>query len=111
MDSGRLKILAAGGPERSPHYPNVPTIAEAGLPGFAANSWAMVIAPKGTPDAIVQLLNKEITTILRTKEVKEKFEKMGAVIVANSSAEALDLEKREEALYTDLIRKLNIELN
>ena len=111
IDNGQLKLLAVGGPERSPHYPNVPTVAEAGIPGYAANSWGMVIAPKDTPAAIIERLNKEITAILKTEDVREKLDKLGAVVVANSPAEALDLEKREEALYSDLIRKLNIELN
>jgi tripartite-type tricarboxylate transporter receptor subunit TctC len=110
IDGGKLRLLAAGGPERSPQYPDVPTVAEAGIPGFAANSWGLVLAPKGTPQPIVDRLNSEIAAILRDDAVKARLEKMGAVVVANTPAEALATVKAEEALYTKLIRDLKIEL-
>ncbi|MGV3652440.1 MAG: Bug family tripartite tricarboxylate transporter substrate binding protein [Devosia sp.] len=110
IDSGQLKLIAAGGPERSPQYPDVPTVAEAGVPGFAANSWGMVLAPKGTPAEIVDKLNAEINAVLEMPEVQERFETMGATVVANTPAEALAMLETEEALYTDLIRKLDITL-
>lgn len=110
IDGGQLKLLAAGGPERSPQYPDVPTIAEAGLEGFAANSWGMVLAPKGTPADVVEKLNAGINEVLNMDDVKAKFDTMGAVVVANTPAEALTMLESEEKLYTDLIKKLDIKL-
>ncbi|EIM30110.1 Bug family tripartite tricarboxylate transporter substrate binding protein [Microvirga lotononidis] len=110
VDSKQIKMIAAGGPDRSSQYPNVPTVEEAGLKGFAANSWGMVLAPKGTPKAIVDRLNAEIGAILRSDDVKAKFETMGATVVANSPAEAEAMLEREEALYTDLVKRLGISI-
>lgn len=109
IKSGQLKLLAAGGPARSPQHPDVPTVAEAGIEGFAANSWGMVLAPKGTPAEVVERLNKEIVAVLNKPEVKARFETMGAEVVGNSPEEAKKMLESEVTLYTDLVTKLNIE--
>lgn len=110
IQSGQLKMLAAGGPGRSPQYPDIPTVAEQGIDGFAANSWGMVLAPKGTPQEIVDWLNKEIVAVLNKPEVKARFETMGAVVVGNTPAEAKTMLQSEVKLYTDLVSKLKIDV-
>jgi tripartite-type tricarboxylate transporter receptor subunit TctC len=71
MKSGRLIALGVSTAQRSPEMPEVPTIAEAGVPGFEARVWIGLLAPAGTPGEIVGKLNGEITTLMRTDEVKK----------------------------------------
>ena len=71
--SGRLRALAASGGERSALFPDVPTVAESGLPGFASEVWQGILAPAKTPPDIVRLLNSEIARILALPEVKAKL--------------------------------------
>jgi tripartite-type tricarboxylate transporter receptor subunit TctC len=78
VTAGRLRALAITGAKRFPLLPNVPTVAEAGLPEFDAASWNGVLAPAKTPPAIVARLNAEIVKIMGTQEVKERLLEMGA---------------------------------
>jgi tripartite-type tricarboxylate transporter receptor subunit TctC len=84
--SGKLRPLGTGGAKRNPVLPDVPTIAEAGVPGYEAVNWWGVVAPAGTPAAIVEKLHKEITAVQDSEEVKKHFATEGAQIVQMSSA-------------------------
>ncbi|WFE76712.1 tripartite tricarboxylate transporter substrate binding protein [Roseinatronobacter sp. S2] len=114
IDDEQLNLLAAAGSERMNRWPDVPTIAEAGadhgLAEFSAGSWAAVIAPAGTPDDILNMLYEEIAGILEEPEVIERFSSMGAVVAANTPEETAAIFREEEALYTDLIKRLDINL-
>lgn len=77
--AGRLRILATPSGERSPAMPNVPTIAESGLKGFDVQPWFGVVAPAGTPAAVVGRLNVELTKIMHMPDVKDKLSSLGAV--------------------------------
>jgi tripartite-type tricarboxylate transporter receptor subunit TctC len=87
VQSGRLKALAVGTKARLPHLPNVPTVAELGMPGFEAVSWGGVLVPANTPKPVVQKLNAEINRILRMPEVREALAKTGSETVGNSPEE------------------------
>src|SRR5438034_9718683 len=76
--AGKVRALATSGKTRSAVTPNVPTVAEAGVPGYEAVIWLGVIAPKGTPPAIVNRLNAEITKIVSRPEVRGEWGKQGA---------------------------------
>jgi tripartite-type tricarboxylate transporter receptor subunit TctC len=78
IKAGKLRALAVTSAARAPALPDVPTLAESGLPGFEASSWFGVLAPAGTPPAIVAKLNAEIAKWLATPEAKEKLSKQGA---------------------------------
>ncbi len=75
---GKVRALAVTGAKRSTSLPNVPTFAELGVPGLAFNNWFGMFAPAGTPPELVQRLNREINTIVRSAEVIDRFEKLGA---------------------------------
>src|ERR1700680_3832613 len=77
--AGRVKALATTGKVRSSVLPNVPTMAEAGVPGYEAVIWLGVMAPKGTPPEIVRRLNAEITGIVGRPEVRDEWSRQGAV--------------------------------
>jgi tripartite-type tricarboxylate transporter receptor subunit TctC len=78
IKAGKVRALAVTSLTRAPALPDVPTVAEAGLPGFEASSWFGILAPAGTPPAIVARLNAEIAKWLATPEAKEKLSKQGA---------------------------------
>ena len=84
IKAGKLRPLAVTGAQRSPATPEVPTIAEAGYPGFEASAWYGVLAPAGTPKAIVLRLNSEILRALKIPEVKERLENVGFEIVGGT---------------------------
>lgn len=75
--SGRLRALGIGTKERSPLFPELPTIAESGVPGYEANNWNGVVVPAGTPRAVIQLLHREITAVLREPVVVDRMARSG----------------------------------
>lgn len=78
IEAGQVRALATTGPKRSPVLPNVPTATEAGLPGYEATIWLGIMAPAGTPQAIVDQLNTEIAKIITRPDIKEAWAKQGA---------------------------------
>jgi tripartite-type tricarboxylate transporter receptor subunit TctC len=86
VKSGKVRALAVSTPQRSPVVPDLPTVAET-LPGYSAGPWYGVLAPAGTPPAIVMRLNQEIVKILRSPEVKENMSSEGADPIGSSPAE------------------------
>ena len=87
VQAGRVKALGTTGKVRSANLPDVPTLAEAGVPGYEATMWVGVMAPAGTPQAIVDLLNTEINKVLTRPDVKDAWEKQGAVPVSMKPSE------------------------
>jgi tripartite-type tricarboxylate transporter receptor subunit TctC len=85
--NGQLRALGTGGSHRSPVLPEVPTIAEAGLPGYEATNWWGIVAPAGTPPAIVEKLHKEISAVQNSEQTRKQFETEGAEIVQMGAAE------------------------
>jgi tripartite-type tricarboxylate transporter receptor subunit TctC len=73
IDAGKLRALAVSGAQRAPSMPNVPTVAESGLPGFEAGSWYGLLAPAGTPKPIIDRLNKEVLRILQLPDVRKQL--------------------------------------
>ena len=84
VQQGKLNALAVGSARRVASLPNVPTIAESGVPGYEAYSWVGMVAPAHTPREIVARLNREIVEILRLKDVEEKLNQQGAIPVGDS---------------------------
>jgi tripartite-type tricarboxylate transporter receptor subunit TctC len=85
--AGKLKALATSGKTRSAVTPDVPTVAEAGVPGYEATIWLGLMAPAGTPQAAVDKLNAEVVKVLNSPEVKENWGKQGAVPMGMKPAE------------------------
>jgi tripartite-type tricarboxylate transporter receptor subunit TctC len=87
VEAGLVRALGTTGAERSPILPDVPTISEAGVPGFTATGWGGIVAPAATPKPIVALLNAEIAKILTSAEIKEAWAKQGVVPMPMKSDE------------------------
>jgi tripartite-type tricarboxylate transporter receptor subunit TctC len=87
VKTGKLKVLAVTSPARNPLYPEAPTIAESGFPGFSAIGWMGLSAPAGTPGEIVQMLNKAINATLDEAQIKERYA-AGGYVRGGGTAEA-----------------------
>jgi len=84
IHSGRLKILGVGSAKRVPALPDVPTISEAGVPGYEATNWWGIVAPAGTPRPVIDRLHQELSVILATPETKKRFETEGGEAIQMS---------------------------
>lgn len=104
--AGRVKLLAVTTGKRITLAPELPTMAEAGVPGFEMSSWQAVYAPKGTPRAVVQRLNAEITKALRLPDVQAKLhDQLGMDIVASTPEELAAHMVREIPRWAELVKK------
>jgi tripartite-type tricarboxylate transporter receptor subunit TctC len=103
--AGNLRALAVTTAQRSAVAPEIPTMAEAGLPGYEIGSWQGVFAPAGTPPEIVRRLNTEIVRILKTPEVHDKLVALGAEPVGNSVEEFSALVKSEVAKWGEVVKR------
>lgn len=87
VQSGGLRALAIGDTARSPALPNVPTVAEAGVPGFAANAWYGLFAPANTPEPVLALLQKEVAAIIQQPAVRKRMTELGATPIGSTPAQ------------------------
>ena len=105
IKSGQLRPLGTGGSVRSPVLPDVPTIAEAGVPGYVAENWWGILAPAGTPTPIVEKLHRDIQAALKAPELQAQFAREGAVSVEMSSAEFAEYIKAETVKWTRVVKE------
>jgi tripartite-type tricarboxylate transporter receptor subunit TctC len=108
VKAGKLRLLAVGGARRSPFLPDVPTMQEAGVPGYVNASWGAVIAPARTPRALVERLNADIVAILNEPDTKERMAVLSAEVTASSAEDAAAYMRSEELRLTKLIRDVGI---
>jgi tripartite-type tricarboxylate transporter receptor subunit TctC len=110
VKSGKLRALGVGGKKRSAMLPEVPTISEAGLPGYEASTWWGILAPAGTPQAIVDRLYKELGVIVNSEEVKKMFEGQGAEADLMSPAEFGSFIEADTRKWTKVVKEGNIKV-
>ena len=106
--AGKLRPIAVSSLQRNPLYPNVPTVAESGYPGFQALSWAGISAPKGTPKPVLDKLEAAMIAALQTPEVRQRIESVGFVIPPLGAIAYNNFLKSEIDLWTNLIKKSGI---
>jgi tripartite-type tricarboxylate transporter receptor subunit TctC len=106
--AGRLKVLAVPGPKRSALLPEVPTIAESGLPGYALTNWFGLVAPAATPEDRLLKLNDDVLRILKEGELQKKISDLGADVVGNSAAEFGAAMRAESAQWAEIIKAAGI---
>ena len=102
--SGRLKAIAVTTARRSPELPNVPTIAEAGVPGYEATSWFGMFAPAATPAAIVARLNTALVKVLGDAQVKKKLAEQGAEPHAEKPEQFAEFIRKETAKWSQVVK-------
>ena len=105
IKSGRLKVLGVMSKERSSLAPEMPTLAETGVPGYEASGWFAILAPAGTPPAIIQRLNAELTAVLRSAEVRERFSAAGLEPLPSTPDELAQLMKAETQKWGKVIKE------
>lgn len=113
IDSGKLRAIAVSSARRLPSMPNVPTVAESGVPGLAdyeVTSWQAIFAPAGTPKAIVDRLHAEIGKIMKEPEIQERIAKLGMQGADLTIEQIAAFQKAEVAKWAAVIKAANIKL-
>ena len=108
---GQLNAIAVGSAKRIPSLPDIPTIAESGVPGYEAYSWVGMVAPAATPRAVVVRLNREIVEILKEKDVAEKLNGQGALPVGDTPEQFASYIKAEIDKWGAVVRSSNIKVD
>ncbi len=108
VKGGRMKALAVSGPKRSPLAPEVPTVAEAGVPGFEVTVWFGLLAPAGVPRDIILRLNAESTRIINSPEVTDRFLKLGVEPRTGTPEQFGDMVKSEVGRWAKVIKEAGI---
>jgi tripartite-type tricarboxylate transporter receptor subunit TctC len=105
---GKIRILAVADTKRSPALPNVPSFAEAGVTGMQAVTWFAVVAPSGTPPAVIQTLNSALVEALRMPDVQHRFAEQGAEVVGNTPEQMGRFVRDEAAKWQKVIRDASV---
>jgi tripartite-type tricarboxylate transporter receptor subunit TctC len=103
--AGRVRGLGVSGAKRSDALPDVPTIAEAGVPGYEASTWNGIVAPVGVPRVLVARLNAEINKVLASVTLRERFAAIGAEPVPVTPEQFGELIRREDAKWRDVVKR------
>jgi len=108
VEAKQLKALAVTSRERTDVWPNVPSISESGVPGYDAELWFGVIAPRGTPDAIVDRLNKEIVSFIKSDAMKAKLAAQGARPIGSTREEFAAFMRAEQDKWGAVLKEIKI---
>jgi tripartite-type tricarboxylate transporter receptor subunit TctC len=109
--AGKINALAVTSKDRNPLLPDVPTMAEAGLPGFEVLSWQGLFAPAGTPPAVVERLSKEVRAVMESKDVKDFFAAQGFLVGATTPAEFTAFVGSEVKRWGEIVKAGNVKPN
>jgi tripartite-type tricarboxylate transporter receptor subunit TctC len=104
VKAGRLRALAVTTAQRSASIPELPTVAEAGVPGFEATTWHGVVVPAATPAGLIEVLNKKINSALEEKDLKERLNSLGAEVATGTPKEFTDYIAREIPKWAKVVK-------
>lgn len=111
IKGGKVRALAVTGTSRSPSLPDVPTVAEAGVPGYSSVPWYTLSVASGTPAAIVSKLNAELNVVLKDKDLVQRWDGLGIMALGGSPADAQKRNEAETAKWTAVIDAAKIKLD
>jgi tripartite-type tricarboxylate transporter receptor subunit TctC len=111
IQSGKLRALAVTGKAHAPALPQLPTVAQAGLPGYEVYEWNAVFVPAGTPAPVVERLSKELAATLKDPEVRGRLEALGAEVIGSSPAELDGFRRAEITKWTKLAKDNKIQMD
>jgi tripartite-type tricarboxylate transporter receptor subunit TctC len=111
IKAGKLKPLAVSGVTRSPQLPDVPTLAESGIAGYSAYVWMGLLAPKGTPAAVIERLHRELKVVMASPEVKSHFAEAGIEIVSSTPAEMDGYFREERDRWARVIKDIGAKID
>jgi tripartite-type tricarboxylate transporter receptor subunit TctC len=109
VDARKLRVLATSSPSRSSLMPAVPTVAESGLPNYEATAWNGVFAPKGTPEEVIDIVNRALREVLTMPEVRSKFEQVGVHAVPSSPAELMGRLTADIKKWNEVVEKAGLQ--
>ena len=110
IKSGKLKALAIAGSHRSSAMPDLPTVSEAGVPGFRSGSWQGLLAPAGTPPDIVAKIHDAVVKVLNEPEMKQRLADQGAEVVANTSEEFAVFIREDTAKWAKIVKDSGVKV-
>lgn len=110
LQAGKVKPLAVAGPQRLSGLPDVPTFAQAGFPAMISDSWNGLLAPVGTPQAIVKKLHAAVVEALQQPDIKAKLEAQGAIVIGNSPEEFRNDIQHEVAHWGEQFKTIKIDM-
>ncbi len=111
LKSGRIRLLATTAATRLPERPEVPTIAEAGFPGYEVQSWYALVVPRATPRDVIDVIRRDVATALQSPEIRERIRGYNAELVANTPDEFAGVLARDTEKWSRVIRDANIRLD
>ncbi len=111
VKSGKLRALGVTTAKRTVAAPDLPTIAEAGLPGFEQSAWHGLLAPTGTPEPVIAKLNAEVNKLLRSADIVERFAVQGIDVIGGSPAEFAAFIRQDVAKYAKLVKTAGIKID
>ncbi|SDZ72228.1 Tripartite-type tricarboxylate transporter, receptor component TctC [Variovorax sp. YR266] len=111
IQGGKLRALAVTGKAHAPALPQLPTVAQAGLPGYEVYEWNAVFVPAGTPAPVVERLSKELAATLKDPEVRGRLEALGAEVIGSSPAELDGFRRAEITKWTKLAKDNKIQMD
>ena len=110
VKEGKLRALAVTGAKRSPQVPDLPTVSEAGVPGYEASTWFAVMAPAGTPQPMIAKLNRELNAALKQPDIEARLTELGAEPLGGTPDDAAKLLKNEIGKWADVIKSAHIQI-
>jgi tripartite-type tricarboxylate transporter receptor subunit TctC len=109
--SGQVRGLAVSGPRRSPAFPDTPTVAEAGVPGYDAGTWSGVIGPAGMPQPIVEKINAAINRAIQTPAFKARFGSIGDEPAGGTPQDFADTIAKDSAKWKGVVERAGVKLD
>jgi len=111
LKGGKIRAIAVTSTERNSSLPDVPTVAESGVPGYASVPWYTISTAKGVPAEIVQKLNAEINVALKSPDLAQRWEKLGVLPLGGSPEDAVKRNRLEHERWTQVIKAANLSVN
>lgn len=111
VQKGQINAIAVSSSQRLPSLPNVPTVAESGVPGFESNSWIGILAPAKTPPAIVDRLQRELNAVVHMPDIRDRLASLGITASGNSPAEFAQQIRSDLKKYAEVVKTANIKVD
>jgi len=111
LKAGSVTPIATTGTKRSPHFPNIPTVAESSVPGYEVNVWFGLQLPAGTPQSVVQQMNRQLAAMYREPDVTKRFNDAGVEVVAGTPEEFSSLIQSEVVKWGKVVKEANVKVD
>jgi tripartite-type tricarboxylate transporter receptor subunit TctC len=111
VKAGRLRALAVTTPERIPAEPNLPTVAESGVPGYEVTNWHGLIGPKGLPRAVVNRMHDEVANLIKLKDMEDRLQADGMSPAGGTSEQFYEQIRKELDQWRQVVTRARIKIN